>query len=433
MFYASVCLLAFAFVQKRLSTTSITGPMLFTALGLLASSDGLGIIEVDDGDVVDVVDVLFQGTLSLLLFTDAAALHFTSWRRDAAVPGRLLGMGLPLTIGLTAAFAAVLLTDLSIWEAAIIGAITAPTDAALGQAVVSNDRVPDRIRLGLDVESGLNDGISLPFVLIFIGLAEKEEGTGPLVTFVREIGVAVGVGLVVGVVIGGVLVKAVQARWMGTGWSNIAVVATAIIAFIAANALGGSGLLAVFVAGLAYGHTLKGRIERTDILAENLGSGLVQVSFLAFGALVLPRALEDVTWQIVVVSLLALTVARMAAVAMATIGSGLAWPTVTYLGWFGPRGLATVVFAALVVREAELAGINTIIAVAAITVGISVVAHGATAYPGSNAYADWQERHRDAASVEQEPLHAPFRPRGRHSPQLDDHAPGDRVENPGSG
>jgi NhaP-type Na+/H+ or K+/H+ antiporter len=208
---------------------------------------------------------------------------------------------------------------------------------------------------------------------------------------------------------------------MGTGWSNIAVVATAIIAFLAADALGGSGLISAFVAGLAYGHVVHSdRAEKTDVVAENLGTALVQVSFLAFGALIVPLALEIVTWQMVVVAVLSLTVARMAAVAIAMIGNHLAWPTIAYLGWFGPRGLATIVFAALVVSDSDLDGISTITTVAVITVGLSIIAHGVSAYPGSQAYADWQDEHADADSMEQQPLRSSHQPRIRRAATLHD-------------
>ena len=226
VFYVALCLLVYSLVAKRLSTTPITGPIAFVALGLLASANGLGIIEPGSAGVVDVVDVVFQATLVLLLFTDAAALNVSTWRQDAALPGRLLGIGLPLTIAAGAVLAALLFTDLSVWEAGIIGAIIAPTDAALGQAVISNPRVPARIRQALDVESGLNDGVSLPFVLIFIALAEESD-IGALDTFLSEIGVAVGVGVGVGVAGGWLLIKSVKLGWAGTVWSAIAVIALA--------------------------------------------------------------------------------------------------------------------------------------------------------------------------------------------------------------
>jgi NhaP-type Na+/H+ or K+/H+ antiporter len=406
VFYVATCLLGFALVEKRLATTPITGPMIFVALGLLASSGGLGILEAESTDVVSIVDVVFQGTLILVLFTDAAALNFSSWRKDAALPGRLLGIGLPLTIALGAVIAALLFSDLGFWEAAIIAAIVAPTDAALGQAVISNPRVPARIRQALDVESGLNDGVSLPFVLIFIALAEQSDASA-LATFLGEIGVAVGVGLAAGVAGGWLLVRASKAGWMGTGWSSLAVIAIATIAFVAADAGGGSGFIATFVAGLSYGEVTRGRISENETLAADLGNGLVQVSFLAFGALVLEPAFGAITWQVLVMAALALTIVRIGPVALSMIGAKLSAPTILYMGWFGPRGLATIVFAALVVQEADLPGahVDTITIAAAITVGLSVLLHGLTAYPGSQRYADWAASHKDKASAARKPVH----------------------------
>ena len=414
VFYVAVCLLGFALIQRRLSKTPITGPMIFVALGLLASSGGLGIIEAESTDVASIVDVVFQGTLILVLFTDAAALNFSSWRKDVALPGRLLGIGLPLTVALGAVIAALLFTDLGFWEAAIIGAIVAPTDAALGQAVISNPRVPARIRQALDVESGLNDGVSLPFVLIFIALAEQSDASA-LTTFLGEIGVAVGAGVIVGVAGGWLLVRASKAGWMGTAWSSIAVIAIATVAFIAADAGGGSGFIAAFVAGLSYGEVTRGRISENETLAVNLGDGLVQVSFLVFGALVLEPAFGAITWQVLVMAVLALTVVRIGPVALSMVGTKLSGQTILYMGWFGPRGLATIVFAALVVEQADLPGahVATITTAAAVTVGLSVLVHGLTAYPGSQRYASWVASHDDSKSLPEEQRVHRHRPRPR--------------------
>lgn len=415
VFYVAAGLLAFALVQNRLSTTPITGPIVFVALGLAASADGLGIIEPSEGNVTRIVDVVFQGTLVLVLFTDAAALRFSSWRQDAALPGRLLGIGLPLTIAVGAAIAALLLTDLDFWEAAIIGAIIAPTDAALGQAVISNPRVPDRIRQALDVESGLNDGISLPFVLIFIGLAEQSSGTGAISTFLQEIGIAVAFGVAVGVVGAWLSVWTRKAGWMSSTWASLAVISIATIAFVAADVGGGSGFIATFVAGLSYGQATRGKLQNDQALAADLGDGLVEVSFLLFGAIVLEPALDLVTWQIVLVAVLALTIVRMGPVALSMVGTRMSAPTLLYLGWFGPRGLATIVFAALVVEETELAGVSTITTVAAVTVGLSVLLHGLTAYVGSQRYADWSEAQPADGSVPEKrtPHRHHLRPRFR--------------------
>lgn len=388
------CVLAWALVERRLSSTAITGPMVFVALGLLAGPDLLGIIETDSDRATSTINIVLEGTLALVLFTDAAALHPASWRKDAGLPSRLLGIGLPLTI-VTGWLIAVLLFDgLGIWEAAIVGAIVAPTDAALGKAVISNPRVPERIRTGLDVESGLNDGVSLPFILIFIALAQEDLGQDEIVnTFVREIGVAVAVGIGVGFLAGWLLIQASRLGWMGPSWNRIAIVAVAIITFATADQLDGSGFIACFAAGLTFGGTTRGRLHDSDVFAADLGSLLTQVSFLLVGAVVVGPALGDATWQIWTMAILALTIARIGPVALSTIGTGMRPPTVAYLGWFGPRGLATIVFAVLVVTEADLPGQDLIVTTAAITVGLSVYAHGLTANLGADRYADWYESH----------------------------------------
>jgi NhaP-type Na+/H+ or K+/H+ antiporter len=410
--FVSLSLLGYALVQRRLKTTIITGPMVFVLLGILASSDVLGIIEVSSSDaIVGVVNVLFQGTLALVLFTDAAALNFTAWRKDADYPMRLLGVGLPLTIVFGAVAAAVLFTNLNFWEAAMIGAMIAPTDAALGAAVISNPRVPERIRQALDVESGLNDGVSLPFLLIFMALASESDGRGVAETFINEIGIAVVVGVVVGAGGAWLLVRATRAGWAGSAWGSIAVVAITTSAFVIANPNGGSGFIATFVAGMAYGQMTRDKIKPTELLAADVGLALVKVSFLMFGALVLLPSLGDITWQVVVMVVFALTVARIIPVAISMIGTGLRVPTILYMGWFGPRGLATIVYAALVVTSSQLSGISTITTVAVVTVGVSVFVHGMTAYPGSQRYADWYEAQDRDGLAEAKPVHHSLRPR----------------------
>ena len=435
IFFVALSLLGYALVQRRLSTTIITGPIVFVLLGVLASSDVLGIIGVDSSDaIVGIVDVLFQGTLALVLFTDASALNITSWRKDADLPVRLLGIGLPLTIAFGAVMAAVLFTNLNFWEAAMIGAMIAPTDAALGAVVISNPRVPERIRQALDIESGLNDGVSLPFLLIFMAMASQSEGTGVIETFVSAIGIAVLVGIVVGAGGAWLLVRAFRARWIGVAWSSIAVVAIAIIAFVGANPIGGSGFIAAFVAGLAFGAMTHDKITPPEVLAADTGLALVQVSFLMFGSLVLLPALGDVTWQVIVMVILALTVARMIPVAIAMIGTGLAMPSILYMGWFGPRGLATVVYGALVVTGSQLEGISTITTVAMVTVGVSVFAHGMTAYPGSQKYAHWYEAQDHDSLVEAKPVHHSIRARLRRQADSADTVVDTLTEtNPGSG
>ncbi|MGB3097860.1 MAG: cation:proton antiporter [Solirubrobacterales bacterium] len=408
--FIAVSVLAWALIERRLATTAITGPMVFIAVGLAAGSDGLGIIELDSDRARSVIDVVLEATLVLVLFTGAARLHPSSWRKDAALPGRLLGIGLPLTIAVGWLLAVLLFTDLGVWEAAIIGAIIAPTDAALGEAVTSNPGVPARIRSALDVESGLNDGVSLPFVLVFIALAEGSLGDNQILeTFVQAIGVAVVVGAAAGLIGGRLLVGASGRKWTSRGWSGVAVIAVAATAFTVADQLGGSGFIACFVGGLTYGEVTKRHLEGSNRLASDLGGALIQVSFLLIGAIALGPALGALTWQIVLMAVLALTIARIVPVAISMAGVGLRPPTIAYLGWFGPRGLATVVFAILVVEEADLPGSDLIVTVATITVALSAYAHGLTANWGANRYARWYAgKEKDSVAPEAKPLaHSP--------------------------
>ena len=386
----AACLLGFAFVQRRLSTTLMTGPMVFAAVGLLIGHSGLGVVDLRGGAWVPVVNVVLTTTLVLLIFTDAAALHVSSWRKDDDLPGRLLGIGLPLTIAAGWVVAALALTDISIWEADVIGAILSPTDAALGKAVISNPRVPERIRNALDIESGLNDGIALPFLLIFLAFAEPGRAS-IAATFLQAIGGALIAGVAVAAVGGWLLVRSSKAGWTSRSWSGIAVVAIAFLAYLVADGLGGSGFIAVFAAGLTFGEVTKGHLKDSSSLAVSLGSGLMQVSFLVFGATLLGPALGAATVPILFVAVLALTVVRMAPVFLALIGTKLAWPSVLYVGWFGPRGLSTITYGALIVTVADLAGTTVILATLGVTVGLSILLHGLSANPGAKAYANWYE------------------------------------------
>jgi NhaP-type Na+/H+ or K+/H+ antiporter len=410
----ALCLLGFALVRVRLASTVVTGPMIFAGVGLLVGGSGLGIISLEGDTAVTVVNIVLQATLALVIFTDASALHISSWRKDADLPARLLGIGLPLTIVVGWIVAALVLTDLTLWEAAVLGTIVSPTDAALGKAVISNPRVPERIRNALDIESGLNDGIALPFLLVFLAFADTGVGGSSVgATFLQAIGAAVVAGVVIAALGGWLLVRSKKLGWIDPNWSAIAVVAIALLAFLVASGLGGSGFIAVFVAGLTFGEMTRGHLEDSAALAVGLGSALTQVSFLIFGALVLGPAVGAATVPIFVAATLMLTIVRMGPVALSLIGTKLKWPTIAYMGWFGPRGLSTIVYGALIVAQSDLAGTPLILTVAGVTVGMSILLHGLTANPGATAYANWfQKTQRHGETAEGKHLHQPLkRPR----------------------
>ena len=400
LFALSALFAVYALFSRRLSTTAITGPMIFVTAGLIIGSDGLNILEAEPNS--EAVTVLLEITLAVVLFSDANAINSTAWRREAFVPGRLLVMGMPLTIILGLAAAVILFTELGIWEAALIAAILAPTDASLGQAVISNPRVPQRIRQGLNVESGLNDGVALPLVIVFLGAAEESATTGSIGEVLSFIGQEILIAAVIGIGFGWVGAKAILTAtdrgWISQMWTQIGGLALAAAAYGLAVPLDGSGFIAAWLTGLTLGRLTRGRVEELTEFSETLGASLTALSFLVFGAIMLGPALGDLTWQVALYAVLSLTLIRMLPVALALIGSGLGRPSVLYLGWFGPRGLASIIFAGIVIEDADLPGEPTITTVVMVTVGLSVLAHGATSWFGSQAYGNWYRTAQEAAT-----------------------------------
>ena len=390
LFAVAGIFVVYALISRRLSTTAITGPMVFVTAGLIIGTDGLDLLDKPNPEAVT---TLLEITLAVVLFSDANAINSTAWRTEAFVPGRLLLIGMPLTIALGVGTAVILFTGLGIWEAALIAAILAPTDASLGQAVISNPRVPQRIRQGLNVESGLNDGVVLPLVLIFLGAAEETATTGSLGDVLSFIGQEILIAAVVGISIGWVGAKAILAAthrgWISTMWTQIGGLALAAAAYGLAVPLDGSGFIAAWLTGLTLGALTRGEVEDLTEFSETFGSALTMLSFLIFGALLLGPAVGQLTWEVALYALLSLTLIRMVPVALAMIGSGLGRPSLLYLGWFGPRGLASIIFAGIVIEDADLPGAPTIITVVMVTVGLSVFAHGATSWFGSESYGNW--------------------------------------------
>jgi NhaP-type Na+/H+ or K+/H+ antiporter len=380
---------AFGLVSRRLEGTLLTAPIVFVAAGFVLGPWALGLVEFRlDGHTVLLVGEI---ALAIVLFTDAASTNFSILRQNEALPLRLLGIGMPLTIVLGTVVAALLLTDLTLWEAAIVGVVLAPTDAALGQAVVSNPRVPARIRQALGVEAGLNDGLSVPFLALFLALAEAEVEHLSADIWIRfaleQIGYGVLVGIGVGLV-GGWLVRWASHRgWMTDSFRRLALLALAIIAWALADQIGGNGFIAAFVGGLLIGPTVERLGERVIRFTEAEGQLLNLSVFFIFGVLVL-GAIQPLSWEIALYALLSLTLIRMLPVALSLYGTDLRGVSVLFAGWFGPRGLASIVLGLIVVEEAPLLpGRGEIEAVVALTVVLSVLLHGVTAAPLSAVYA----------------------------------------------
>lgn len=383
---------AVSLVRTRISRWPVSTAMLFVAVGVVLGTDVTGALDLELRD--ESIALLVELTLGLLLFADATRIELG---RGASfgIPVRLLAIGLPLTIGLGAVMTALLLTDLSWAEAALVAAILAPTDAALGEAVVTNPSVPVRIRQALNIESGLNDGLVVPVVTVFAALAVGEELGDPaelMSEAVAEIAIGVAIGAVVAVLLVALVRVAMQRRWTDAEGLRLVALGGALVAFGATDALGGSGFVAAFVCGLLArrlaGESLCERVE----LVEDLGQLGAAATFLIFGAVMVWPAFEQVTPLVLICAVGTLTVGRMLPVAVAMIGSGLRPPTIVFLGWFGPRGLASMVFGLLIVADPDLDRSDDLFAVIVVVVVLSVVLHGATAAPGARRYGAWYER-----------------------------------------
>jgi sodium/hydrogen antiporter len=391
----ALALLGVAAVSRRLSGTPITPAILFVAFGLLVGPEVLDGIDLSSKSAT--VRALAETTLALVLFADASRIDLGALRRTVGVPVRLLGIGLPLTIALGAVAAAAVFGALTVEEAVILSVVLAPTDAALGQAVVTEPRVPQRIRQGLNVESGLNDGICVPLLFAAVAIAdvasEISGGRSPGTLLLEEIGFGVLGGAVAGLLIAAIVRQAGRRDMITAAWRQVIPLAGAALAYGIASALDGSGFIAAFVAGMVFRLALGRDPEELNELTEELGSVLNGLTFVLFGAILLGPALTGLTWQLALYALLSLTLVRMVPVVIAMWGSHARRPTLGFLGWFGPRGLASIVFAVIVVEESSLPHEALIVQAIYLTVGLSVLAHGLTAAPLADRYARWYEQH----------------------------------------
>jgi NhaP-type Na+/H+ or K+/H+ antiporter len=392
-----VLLLAgYALIANRLDRASVGPAVFFVTAGLLLGPDLLGVLHIDVES--STVQELAELTLALVLFTDASGVDLAGLRRDAGLVGRLLGIGLLLTMAVGGLVALLVFPELPLATALLIGAILAPTDAALGLPVIANPAVPNRIRRVLNVESGLNDGIATPFVVLFIALATATGGTEGhnAVEALEETAIAVAVGVAVGVAGGLLLVEADRRRWTSALSRQIAVFALALGAYFVSLALAGNGFIAAFVAGLAFGAATHKGEAASELFSETAGILLSISVWVIFGATFVGALFKDVAdFRPILYAILSLTVIRMAPVALSLVGSRMALPTVAFIGWFGPRGLASIVFGILAIDALAATGGPAEIVARTVgwTVLLSIVGHGLTASPLATRYGRWIEAH----------------------------------------
>ena len=389
-------LIGWSLLSGRLERLDVTGPIVFVVAGLVLCNGPWAWIDVSIE--TSAVHGLAEITLALLLFADASRVNLQDLRHSAGLPTRLLAIGLPLTFAIGFGLSALLFTDLP-WElAALLGAVLAPTDAALSASVVSDVSLPQSIRRSLNVESGLNDGIATPVVTALIAAAATVIGVGALEDSASAGGIGALVDLVGGVAIGalvgflgGVAVTHASARrWINPGGARIVALMLAVLAFLVADETEVNYFVAAFVAGLAFRTGIGHDDEEITELPELIGQVLAMAVWFVFGAGLLLDGLELVDWRIAVYSVLSLTAIRMVPVAISMMGAGYGRPTTVFIGWFGPRGLASVVFGLLIVEELPVddPGVEIVLSTIVLTVSLSVLAHGISARP----LIAWMER-----------------------------------------
>jgi len=380
----AVIFVAYTLVASRLDRWWITAPMVFVAAGAILGPAGLGIVPFSLSS--ETMRTITELTLTLLLFADASTVRLSDVRDDARMPGRLLFIGLPLTVLAGTLLAHYLLPGVDWALAALVATILAPTDAALGMAVVTNRAVPARIRRALNVESGLNDGIVTPVVTLFVAVAAAQEGIGDRawgLEALKQIGLAIVAAIVVGYGGGKLLALARDRGWTGQVSQQIAILALALLAYEGSVAIGGNGFVAAFAGGLLFGAATRGSLATQGEFTDTVGLSASFLVWSIFGALFVGELFtRGISARPIFYAAASLTVIRMVPVAISLIGLRLRGATLAFMGWFGPRGLASVVFTLIALDEFERSGAGaTLVEVATWTILLSVVLHGISATP----------------------------------------------------
>ena len=381
-------LLLYSLISGRLSGTMITAPLVFIMFGFVVGEGGLNIANVDVGH--SAIHLVAEFTLILVLFTDASRIDLHRVRRDHNLPARMLMIGLPLTIVAGTIIALQMFPAFSFWEAALLAALLAPTDAALGQAVLSAKQVPVRIRQAINIESGLNDGIALPAVLLFAALASAEHGASNASNWFQFGMLQLTLGPLTGIVVGfagaRLLDSAAERRWANTSFQGIGILSLAVFTYVAAELVGGNGFIAAFIGGMVFGNTVRHPCTFLFEFMESEGQLLMLITFLVFGAALLPQGIAHANPAFIAYAVLSLTVIRMIPIALSVAGAGLRLPTQLFLGWFGPRGLASILFVLLILEKTEMLHRDELLSITVITVALSALLHGVTAAPFARLY-----------------------------------------------
>ena len=391
MYLGLACFAALVFlyslVSNKVERISLSGPIVFVAAGVLLGPYGLNWFSPASGSFngKSLIDI----TLALFLFVDAASANLDVLRKNWRIPGRMLLLGLPLNICLGSLAALWLFPSLSLYEAAILGSMLAATDAALGKAVVTNPSVPQHLREGLSAESGLNDGLCVPFILLFIALEQGSavlgEGFG-LELLLEELGIGFAVGAGIAFVAAKAILRVRELGWLGHVWQRMSVPALVVLIFAIAQSLHGSGYIAAFVGGLCFRVAMREDVHSLIVSAESVGEVMAMLAWVLFGLMLVPLAMPFIGGREVLYAVLSLTVIRVLPILLSLQGTRERLQGKLFLAWFGPRGLASLAFATLVWAE-QIPAAGTLVSVTVLTVVISLVVHGVTAAPFARRFA----------------------------------------------
>jgi NhaP-type Na+/H+ or K+/H+ antiporter len=385
-FVLTLLVLCYAVVSGLVKRWYVAPALIFVLFGMALGPFGLGVIDV--GTEASNFTLPAQLALTVILFNQASTLDLTAVVRRRDVTFRLLAIGIPLSLLLGTVVAVLLMPDLPLWEAICLAAIVAPAEVALIDALLEDRRIPERIRHALSTESGFYDGFALTALLAALAVASERTDPDPGLSalgwflFRTEV-MSLGVGLVLGAIGGAAIAWSRQREWMSDTWAQLSTLAVALVCFQVGERMDGSGLVTAFAGGLAFAFAAQRAGGRPDTHVSNAAGHLLELGIFAmFGAYAVIAGWRDAEWRVVVFAIVALFGVRLVAVSVALIRSNLSASNRLFIGWFGPRGLGTIVLGLLVIEEGETQLESWITQVAAVTVTLSLVVHSLTAWPG---------------------------------------------------
>lgn len=363
--------------------TVLSASVLSVALGVALAAFGVVDVDPTDESIVELVEL----ALILTLFSDGMFVERELLRRHWSPVARSLIVAMPITLALIALAAKALFPELSWAEAFLLGAVLSPTDPVVTSAVVTSRLVPASVRHTLNLESGLNDGLALPFVLFFLVLATPGGDAGTEAAKLAGeavVGGLIGAGLGA---LGGRLHHHLPGGGITARYEGIYAIGFALFAFGLAEVTIGNGLIAAFVCGIAMAASERDVPDGFVEFAENASAILQVITFFVFGALIVATGFDHDVPPLVLFVLFALTIARPLAVLISFVRTGIPPAQKRFMAWFGPKGVASMLFALFVLKSQVGEG-ELIFDVAAITIIASIVAHGLTDTVG----AKWMAR-----------------------------------------